>query len=334
MSRYSQEFGRRVQAASGQTTQTRYRSPLRYPGGKARLAHYFKALFRANDLLDAEYVEPYAGGASVGLELLFSDHASRIHINDLSRPVYAFWHSVLHDTEELSRRVHDARLTLSEYQRQRAALSDPSADLPSLCFAAFYLNRTSRSGIISPKAGAIGGVAQAGAWTLDARFNRTALVDRIERIADLRSRIRLYNLDAEVLLRTFVSKLPRRSLVYLDPPYFLKGQRLYANFYESDDHAVLAARVTRLQQRWVISYDDVQPIRRLYSTFPSRRYSVPYSAAEVRSGAEVMFYSRELKPPRIADPARFTHGEFVRWLRTTRANRHRAGTSRKPPKIP
>ena len=42
-------------------------TPLRYPGGKAKLADYVKALLKENRLLDGEYVEPYAGGAAIAL---------------------------------------------------------------------------------------------------------------------------------------------------------------------------------------------------------------------------------------------------------------------------
>lgn len=299
----------------------RYESPLRYPGGKGRLAHYFKVLFRTNDLLDAEYVEPYAGGASVALALLFGEYASRIHINDFSRPVYAFWHAVLHDTETLSRRVRDARLTMGEYRRQKAVLqAADDIDLAGLGFAAFYVNRTSRSGIISDRAGAIGGNDQQGRWRLDARYNRKALVERIQRVARQRHRIRVYNLDAEVMLRTVAAKLPERTLVYLDPPYYRKSQRLYANFYDSDDHAVLAARVLRLRQRWVISYDDVPEVRRLYAGQARRSYDIPYTAANRYDGAEVLFFSRGLVPPKVPDPARFTEAALHRWRRAARGS--------------
>jgi DNA adenine methylase len=71
-----------------------YFTPLRYPGGKGKLAAYVKRLMKLNGLLDGEYVEPYAGGAAIALELLFHEYVSCIHINDVSRPVYTFWRSV------------------------------------------------------------------------------------------------------------------------------------------------------------------------------------------------------------------------------------------------
>src|SRR5438067_2365083 len=121
-------------------------SPLRYPGGKKRLAATIISILEKNDLRDVEYVEPYAGGTSVALGLLFSEHATTIHITDLTRPVYAFWHSVLNSTDELCERIAAAKLNMREWRRQRDVLwalrSRKAVKLADLGFAAFYLNRT------------------------------------------------------------------------------------------------------------------------------------------------------------------------------------------------
>src|SRR5882762_1594561 len=95
-------------------------TPLRYPGGKRRLAFAVKCLLEENGLRDVQYAEPYAGGAAIALALLFDEYASVIHINDLSRPVYAFWFSVLNDTRELCRRIERVNLTVREWRKQRA----------------------------------------------------------------------------------------------------------------------------------------------------------------------------------------------------------------------
>lgn len=153
-------------------------SPLRYPGGKRRLAATSSSFLEANGLRDIEYAEPYAGGASVGLGLLFGEYAASIYINDLSRPVYAFWHSVLNDADQFCDRVKSAKLTVPEWRRQRDVLRDRRrAKLADLGFAAFYLNRTNRSGVIS--GGVIGGQQQTAKWGIDARFNRDDLIKRI-----------------------------------------------------------------------------------------------------------------------------------------------------------
>ena len=80
---------------------SKFYTPLRYPGGKGKLVPFIKNLLEANGLLDGEYVEPYAGGAAVAMELLLHKYVSQIYINDISNGVAAFWRSVLDDTDAL-----------------------------------------------------------------------------------------------------------------------------------------------------------------------------------------------------------------------------------------
>src|SRR5687767_9436292 len=94
-------------------------TPLRYPGGKRRLVGVITQLLEANDLKDINYVEAYAGGAAIPLALLFEEYASVVHINDLSRPVFAFWHSVLNNTEAMCERIARVKVTMLEWRRQR-----------------------------------------------------------------------------------------------------------------------------------------------------------------------------------------------------------------------
>jgi DNA adenine methylase len=150
-------------------------TPLRYPGGKRRLASVVVSLLNENGIKDVQYIEPYAGGAAIGLMLLLEEYASVIHINDLSRPVYAFWHSVLNHTAEMCRRIERTKITMREWHRQRAVYDmRESVDLLDLGFATLFLNRTNRSGIIA--GGVIGGKNQTG--DVVCSFDRTILVQR------------------------------------------------------------------------------------------------------------------------------------------------------------
>src|SRR6266571_4874744 len=136
-----------------------YYTPLRYPGGKRRLAPFVIRLLEENRLKNIHYAEPYAGGAAIGLSLLLDEYASTIHINDLSRPVYAFWATALQQTADLCQRISRVRVTMREWERQRAVYDNRErADLADLGFAALFLNRTNRSGIIG--GGVIGGKDQ------------------------------------------------------------------------------------------------------------------------------------------------------------------------------
>lgn len=271
-------------------------TPLRYPGGKGKLAGYVKSLLKRNGLLDGEYVEPYAGGAAIALELLLQEHVSRVHINDVSLPVYSFWRSVLEQPDELCKLIVDTPRTVDAWDVQKRILADEAAhDTLALGFAMFFLNRTNRSGILN--AGIIGGRAQTGAWKIDARYNAPELVNRVKAIANMKSQICLTRMDAVEFLKRGSTRWPKNTLIYLDPPYYVKGRDLYYHFYKHDDHAHVAdfVRQNITKQRWIVSYDDVPQIRALYEGCELISYGIGYSARTSRKGAEVMFFSDGLE---------------------------------------
>ena len=280
-----------------------FHSPLRYPGGKRKLANFVKLLLRKNQLLDGYYAEPYAGGASVALSLLFNEYVARIYINDIDRGIYSFWYCVLNDTENLCRLIWDTPITLNVWKSQRQIQSSRSASPLELAFSTFFLNRTNRSGIIS--GGVIGGKQQTGKWKIDARFNKRELIARIEKVARYKDRIFLSTLDGIQFIDEVVMQLPHRSLVYFDPPYFVKGQsKLYTNFYREADHVKLATRISVLRTPWIVSYDNVEQIRNLYAQYRSLEYGVHYSAQSRYQGKEVIFFSNQLSIPPVDDPVR------------------------------
>lgn len=264
---------------------------------------FIKLVFEQNNLLDGDYCEPYAGGAGIAINLLVHQYASRIHLNDLNPSVYAFWRSVVESPDELCRLVREATLSIAEWNRQKAIQSRPQEhSLLELGFSTFYLNRTNRSGIIL--GGVIGGKSQDGDWKLGARFNKVDLCRRIETIALYQSRIRLYNLDASQLIKTVIPSLPKKSLVYLDPPYYVKGQHLYENHYRHDDHVKVARLVqSRVNRPWIVSYDYAPEIMDMYGTCPSLIYGINYSAANRYEGSEAMFFSTRLMVPDVVNPA-------------------------------
>jgi len=272
-------------------------SPLRYPGGKGKVANYFKDIFLTNNLCDGIYIEPYAGGASVALSLLFSEYASRIIINDKDRSLYAFWHSVLNNTENLCKMIFEIKIDVNSWEKQREIQKTKEKhDLLTLGFSTFFLNRVNRSGIIM--AGIIGGKSQTGKWKMDARFNKTDLIKRIKRIANYSDRIKLYNKDALALINLVQENLPSRSLFYLDPPYFDKGKELYMNHYKPDDHMHIANTMAKIQNKnWIVSYDGKEEIKQLYKQFRQLQYDINYSAGKTTLGSEVMIYSNTLKIP-------------------------------------
>jgi DNA adenine methylase len=279
-------------------------SPLRYPGGKGKVARFIRSIIRANKLSDGHYVEPYAGGAAVAWELLQTGIVRRVTINDISIPIYSFWDSALNNTEKLCKLIVDTPLNVPEWDKQKEVLRHISQhDSLEIGFAFLYLNRTNRSGILN--GGIIGGREQTGKWKIDARFNKLDIIDRIEKISALRSRVTLSQLDALEFINQNSEQWSSKTLVYFDPPYFDKGKYLYHNSYNSSDHSKVAKIVAQLTQtNWIVSYDDVRPIHDLYQHSKWLQYSLNYSARNKVRGREAMFFSDCLNIPDLPSPLR------------------------------
>lgn len=271
-------------------------TPLRYPGGKSKLYDLFILVIRDNFAYSISYAEPYAGGAGLALSLLLSGIVKNIYINDINRSIFAFWHSVLYETEDLIRMIKDTPVTIDMWYKQKEIqLHKEEANLADLGFSTFFLNRTNRSGIL--KGGVIGGKKQDGDWKLDERFNKPNLIKRIEKIAERKNSINITNMDACKFLDFMDCNRIRNLLYYLDPPYIKKGSGLYEDFYSEDDHRFLAKRIAKLKQKWIVSYDVHNLALELYKKSNRMTYALNYSAQEIRKGEEFMAFSPNITVP-------------------------------------
>ncbi len=266
-------------------------------------------MIQQNGLLGGVYAEPFAGGSGVAISLLLDRYIDHAIINDIDPCIFAFWYSVLNLTDELCQKIYATDVNMEEWYRQRQILQDSDTkDLLELGFATFFLNRTNRSGILS--AGVIGGKHQSGQWKVDARYPRERLIKKIQEIGAFRDRISLFNVDARVLINKYLVDLPRRSLVYLDPPYYKKGQKLYLNALNADDHVLIAHSIsTELNSNWMISYDNTQAIRELYCEYRQSVFQLNYTAANRYEGSEVIIYSNGLEVPDIENPFRLNKSD-------------------------
>lgn len=273
-------------------------SPLRYPGGKSKIAPLIRLIIENNqEQNNVTYIEPFAGGAGVALDLLLNGTVKQIVINDYDKAIYSFWRALKESPQDLIERIQNIPLTIDEWRHQKEIYTTQNnAYSVDLGFAAFYLNRTNRSGILT--AGPIGGYKQTGNYLMDARYNRTILVQRIEEIAKYRKQIAIYNKDIRSFINNIIPRYPISSFIYFDPPYYVNGQRLYKNALSPSDHSKIASSIiNNVNCQWIITYDDVPELREIYAGFPQGRYTLNYSAANKGKGSELMiFKSKKLIP--------------------------------------
>lgn len=270
-------------------------SPLRYPGGKAKLTAYLSRLLAAQPKRPRNYAEPFAGGAGAALKLLVAEEVRMIHLNDLSPGIAALWRAVFSDTERLADRIERQDASMESWRWARANYDAASDDF-ELGYATFLLNRFNRSGII--EAGPIGGFDQAGAWGVGARFNATQLAARVRHIGAYRNRVSLTQLDG----REFVDELSETSgndtLLYVDPPYLVQGERLYLNSLTYSDHEALASSLRGTDLPWFLTYDaDERITDDLYVGLRCAEFDISHTAHRHNVGTEYAIFSRDLTVP-------------------------------------
>lgn len=272
-------------------------SPLRYPGGKGKLAEFMRYMIVQLGHSGGTYIEPFAGGAGIAIELLLQDVVGRIVINDYDKGIWSFWKAILTETDRFITELAFVPLTIEEWNRQHNICFTQNDKYSfELGFATFYMNRTNRSGII--KGGVIGGIAQSGSWKMDARFNKEELIRRIESIAERKSDIKLYNKDINSFITRYIPLYQKNALVYFDPPYFNKGKQLYMNYFQLEDHVRIERTIRdHVKCDWIITYDDVPEIKGIYRDYLIYLYDLNYSVCSNCKVSELMIFKEGIEVP-------------------------------------
>lgn len=261
-------------------------TPLRFPGGKSKIYPFVVSLIDENNLRGCTYAEGFCGGAGLAIKLLIKGDVSKIVLNDYDPAVYSIWDAVVNHPDELCEYIMTVQLDVDQWRVCRAIYHNTTSPSLDLGMAAFYLNRTNRSGILP--GGVIGGQEQTGTYKIDARFNRDALCKKIRMISERADDIELHNLNIFDFMQDVAPNLGSSSLLYLDPPYVQKGPELYENSFTDRDHKNLAKCIKSYEGRWMVTYDVDALVDKLYA--PSDDWKITtseiiigYSAANTRN---------------------------------------------------
>lgn len=287
-------------------------SPLRYPGGKTRFTNFISSALAFLDEHTEIFVEPFCGGAGVSISLLETGRVQRVAINDVDPLVASFWQIVFgrgrksrDDLEWLIHQIESSEISLDEWRRQKNL--QPS-NLREASWKCLFLNRTSFNGIIH-KSGPIGGWGQKNR-TLDVRFNRVKLVEKILKLNDLRMQVDRVGCVDWKRFCTRYRRLPN-SYMYLDPPYYHRAEQLYGYLFNKKMHRRMRDFLMQTATPWLLSYDDASEVRALYNNLAGvdgRVVDQTYSTHPIGGasfvGREVIFSNRALPDHQVQNQQR------------------------------
>jgi DNA adenine methylase len=230
-------------------------SPLRYPGGKSRALNKIQP-FMTLDF--SEYREPFVGGGSVFIYLKQVRPEAKFRINDLNFDLFCFWNTLKKNVDDLLTEISKIKNSYRNGRVLYEELARAPNDLDEFHRAVrFYvLNRITYSGTVDS-----GGYS---AESFKKRFTVTNM-EKLKPASSLLQDVEITNQSYENIL----SRNGKRVFVFLDPPY-LKTRRkaLYGingDLNKSFNHLEFAKNVKQCRHKWLITYDDSEGIRNLFS---------------------------------------------------------------------
>jgi len=246
------------------------RSPLKWIGGKSRLARRIAAGLPAH----RAYVEAFLGAGWV----FFAKDPSPVEvINDLDGDLINLWRIWQHPRtlaaflDRLNRHPISRQLFM-EYAACDLAALEP---VERAC-RYYFLVRSAFSGSVA---------GCNPSWSTSSRrrngfahfygLDWAMILERLK-LVDIENR------SFEKVIRTYDSP---ETVFYLDPPYTTSRSDYYQAVFTADDHERLSTMLARVRGKFVLSYDDSPLIRRLYRGFEIEKVEVLRSADKV-TGAE------------------------------------------------
>ena len=233
-------------------------SLFRYPGGKSWLIPYVRQWIGASKS-PVHFAEPFAGGANVGLSIAIENLANHVTLVELDRDIAAVWETTLNgNASELAQRIIEFRMSKKAVE---ALLGRRCNSALSRAFATIVKNRARRGGIMTDAASLLKhGEDGKG---VRSRWYPETLKLRIERISQSRNKISFLQRDGLAYIRRYLKK--KNFAFFIDPPYTVAGQRLYA--HSEIDHRKLFETAAKAKGRVLMTYDNTADVRKLAREF-------------------------------------------------------------------
>jgi DNA adenine methylase len=246
------------------------KSPLRYPGGKSRAIKFIAPLIPKFD----EFREPFVGGGSVFVYLKQKYPNRKFWINDIYENLYHFWKQLQQNPEELLEKIQywkDNSIDGKELHQYLLANIEGFDELNKAA-AFFIFNRITFSGTTES-----GGFSNA---AFDKRFTQSS-IERVRQLSQILNNTKITNLDYQEVLE----EDGKNVFIFLDPPYYSATKSaLYGkngNLHKGFDHERFAENLKKTKHNWLITYDDSEYIRNLFSFANIKEWNLTYGMRNV-----------------------------------------------------
>jgi len=265
------------------------KSPLRYPGGKS------KAIKKISKFIPyfEEFREPFVGGGSVFIYLKQKFPTKKFWINDIYENLYLFWKYCRDNPNKLIEQIMIWKETFNDGKDLHRYLIENIEKFDELKKAAafFVFNRITFSGTTES-----GGFSNAAFYK---RFTYSS-IERVKNIAPLLKNTIITNYDYQKV----IEEPGENVFIFLDPPYYSatksalygKNGKLHKHF----DHERFAQVMRKTNHKWLITYDDSEYIRDLFSFANIISWDLTYGMRNVNKnsnqiGKELFILNYEIK---------------------------------------
>lgn len=230
------------------------KSPLRYPGGKSRAVELISTLVPEFD----EFREPFLGGGSIFIYLKQKFPDRKFWINDLHYSLFKFWEMSQKDVNSVIKKINEWREEFKEGNVLHKFLTKNISEFNDIetATAFFIFNRITFSGTSES-----GGYSE---QSYHGRFTESS-IERLKKFAEVINSAKITNSDYEDL----VTSPGQNIFIFLDPPYYTaRKSALYGkngNLHKGFNHVHFAEIMKDCDHKWLITYDDSEYIRKLFS---------------------------------------------------------------------
>lgn len=250
------------------------KSPLRYPGGKSRAVKLISTILPEFD----EFREPFLGGGSVFIYAKQRFPDRKFWVNDLYVDLYKFWEIAQKDIDSLLKKIYEWRNQFPIGKELHNFLNNNLANFNDLerATAFFIYNRITFSGTSLS-----GGYSE---QAFKGRFTESS-IQRLTPFSRVIQNSIITNYDYEEL----ITKAGKNVFIFLDPPYYSATKSaLYGkngNLHKSFDHIRFAETMKKCNHKWLITYDDSEYIKDLFSFANIIPWNLTYGMRNVSSGS-------------------------------------------------